>query len=493
MIHSPARAAALALVLGLPAVLQAQDARPVAFTNARILTLSGAPIERGTVVVREGRIEAVGADATVPAGARVVDMAGGTLMPGLVSSFSRAGFVAQPQAPQPENPMGRRRGGQGGMPFPGGGGGGTANSPATKVVERLDPYQKIFGELLREGITSLALTPMGNGMPGQGAVLRPDGKNLADLTADDDAFLFFAIARDSGVKKLFKENFDKAKKALEERKKPPAPPAPPAAAPAAAAKPEEKPKEEPKPGEQPKPQPSPNPSPTPTPNPEPKPEPKPGQEPPKQEAKPAEAPKQEAPKPAPKDPNVEVLADLLDGKRRAILQVGSAADLLHWFHALEKDVPFPRTIVVPSHDPSSGTVDVVVDKLKEMKCAVLLPPTLASLPRSRYLVHPAAKLHEAGIEVGFHLGERRDQVRAIFFQLMELVRSGLPADVALRGVTLVPAKALGIDKQVGTIEVGKQANLLEFSGDPLDPASTLRGVWLGGRKVESDSKGASGS
>lgn len=487
MTHSPARAAALALALGLPSVLHAQDARPVAFTNARILTMSGSPIERGTVVVREGRIEAVGADATVPAGARVVDLAGGTLMPGLVSSFSRAGFVSLPTMAPSEGGVGRRRGN---IPLPaGGGGGGTANSPSAKVVERLDPYQRIFGELLQEGITSLALTPMGNGMPGQGAVLRPDGKNLAELTADDDAFLFFAIARDSGVKKLFKDNFDKAKKALEERKKPPAPPAPPAAAPAAGAKPEEKPKEEPKPGEQPKP----NPAPNPTPGPEPKPEPKPGQEPPKQEPKPAEAPKQEAPKPAPKDPNVEVLADLLDGRRRAILQVGSAADLLHWFHALETDVSFPRTIVVPSHDPSSGTVDLVADKLKEMKCAVLLPPSLTTLPRSRYLIHPALKLHEAGIEVGFHLGERREQVRATFFQLMELVRSGLPADVALRGVTLVPAKALGIDKQVGTIEVGKQANFLEFSGDPLDPASTLRGVWLGGKKVESKAKGASGS
>ncbi|MEY3160980.1 MAG: hypothetical protein RIT25_971, partial [Planctomycetota bacterium] len=44
MTHSPARAAALALALGLPSVLHAQDARPVAFTNARILTMSGSPI-----------------------------------------------------------------------------------------------------------------------------------------------------------------------------------------------------------------------------------------------------------------------------------------------------------------------------------------------------------------------------------------------------------------------------------------------------------------
>ena len=49
----------------------AQSARPIALTNARIHTVSGALVEKGTVIVRSGKIEAVGDDVTIPAGAKV--------------------------------------------------------------------------------------------------------------------------------------------------------------------------------------------------------------------------------------------------------------------------------------------------------------------------------------------------------------------------------------------------------------------------------------
>jgi imidazolonepropionase-like amidohydrolase len=74
----------------------AQDGRPVAFTNARLVTVSGATIERGTLVVKNGKVEAIGADAVVPAGARVIDATGKTILPGLVSAWSRAGLNAPP-------------------------------------------------------------------------------------------------------------------------------------------------------------------------------------------------------------------------------------------------------------------------------------------------------------------------------------------------------------------------------------------------------------
>jgi imidazolonepropionase-like amidohydrolase len=185
----------------------------------------------------------------------------------------------------------------------------------------------------------------------------------------------------------------------------------------------------------------------------------------------------------PKDPNLEVLADLLEGKRRAIVQIDSAADLLHWQTAVADTVKFPRAVAVPAHDLSAGTVDVVLEQLKSLQCPVLLPPNLATMPRTRYLTHPAKLLHDAGIEIGFALGDNPQTVRYLFFRLMELVRSGLPADVALRAVTLVPAKILGIDKRTGSLEVGKDADLLVFRGDPMSPAGELESVWLDGREV----------
>src|SRR5829696_3153553 len=78
-----------------------------AITNARIVTVSGAPIERGTVVVRNGLIAAVGANVSAPPDARIIDGTGLTVYPGLIDSYTN---LALPEASP--------------SPSPGGGGGG---------------------------------------------------------------------------------------------------------------------------------------------------------------------------------------------------------------------------------------------------------------------------------------------------------------------------------------------------------------------------------
>lgn len=465
----------LAFAAGATAV--AQDTRPVAFTNARLITVSGAVIERGTLVLKNGKIDAVGADVAVPPGARVVDATGKTLMPGLVNAWSRAGLQAR-GAPPEERMGGGRRGGRMDFPMPAPGGGPAANKAATKVVDGLYAKQPVFGELLRAGITSLALTPAGGGFPGLGAVLRPDGKTLEQMTSDDDAFVHVGMVRDAQTKKLLKETFEKAQKVVDERKKPPEKPPAPAEPKPAEPKAGEA-KGEPAKGNEP-----PKPEPKPDPKPEPKPEPKPDE---KKDTPPAGAQGQPAPRPAAapaaKDPNLEVLADLLEGKRRAVVQIDSAADLLHWLDAVADTVKFPRALAMTRHDATAGTIDKVLEQVKAWQCPVLVAPDMATLPRSRVLTHPAKQLHEAGVELAFVLGDNQATVRLLFFRLMDLVRYGLPADVALRAITLVPAKILGIDKQVGSLEVGKDANVLVFTGDPLAPSSQLEAVWLAGQRV----------
>ncbi len=473
--HLPVLAFA-ALCAALPHSLRAQDRRPVAFTNARIVTVAGPVIEQGTLVIRKGKIEAVGADATVPAGAKIVDAEGKTIMPGLVSAYSRAGLSGgQPDLVQRSSRRGRG--------FPRGvtmrsSGSRAANKAATRVVDGLYPKQKVFHELLEAGVTSLALTPTGNAFPGTGAVLAPNGTTVRELTADGEAFLQIGMARDAATKKLLKDSFDKAKKVVEERNKPKEEPKP--AQEPEAKKPAEKNGDKPaeKAGEKkgdtkepPKPGPKPTPKPTPTPKPE-------GKEPPKQ---PTRRPTTRQQK---KDPNIEVLADLLEGKKRAIVEIGSAADLAHWQNAIDAELEFPRTLVSTRHDPYSGTLDIVLDEVKKLDCPVLLPAALSTKGRSRHLTHPARTLHDAGVEVGFVIGDNSSSARSVFFRLMELVRSGLPQDVAYAGVTRVPAKALGIDESVGTLEVGKDANLIVFTGDPLSPASEIDSVWFRGHAVE---------
>src|ERR671923_666698 len=90
-----------------------------AITNARIVTVSGPVIERGTVVIRNGLIAAAGANVTAPPDARVIDGTGLTVYPGLIDSYTD---LALPEAsPSPSA-------------SPGGGGGGFLPTPTPRAI-----------------------------------------------------------------------------------------------------------------------------------------------------------------------------------------------------------------------------------------------------------------------------------------------------------------------------------------------------------------------
>ena len=62
------------------------------------------------------------------------------------------------------------------------------------------------------------------------------------------------------------------------------------------------------------------------------------------------------------------------------------------------------------------------------------------------------------------------------------VRLGLPWEWGIRGVTINPARFAGIDHKVGSLEKGKDADIVLWTGDPLDPRSHVRKVWVNGSK-----------
>src|ERR1044071_4923560 len=70
-----------------PLALSAQD---VAIRNATIITIANGDIQNGTIVVRNGKIAAVGQNVTVPAGVRVIDGTGKFVMPGIIDAHSHA-------------------------------------------------------------------------------------------------------------------------------------------------------------------------------------------------------------------------------------------------------------------------------------------------------------------------------------------------------------------------------------------------------------------
>jgi len=123
--------------------------------------------------------------------------------------------------------------------------------------------------------------------------------------------------------------------------------------------------------------------------------------------------------------------------------------------------------------------------------AVCLPPFPASgrvpdghLQDSYFLPLNAPKvLHDLGIPIALSAHDGAEVGNRLANQVGFAMRGGLSFDAALAAVTLQPARLVGIDDRVGSIEVGKDADLVLWSGPPFEPSSRIVGVLLDGRLV----------
>ncbi len=79
--------------------------------------------------------------------------------------------------------------------------------------------------------------------------------------------------------------------------------------------------------------------------------------------------------------------------------------------------------------------------------------------------------------------------RNLPFQAGNAVAYGLNRETALRAITLTPAEMLGVEKEIGSLEVGKKATIVVSKGDILDPLThNVTMAFIGGRKVDLDNK-----
>ncbi|MDX2177387.1 MAG: amidohydrolase family protein [Candidatus Sumerlaeia bacterium] len=100
----------------------------------------------------------------------------------------------------------------------------------------------------------------------------------------------------------------------------------------------------------------------------------------------------------------------------------------------------------------------------------------------------ARLLHEAGVKIAFVAADRTHNVRNIPYEAGLAVAWGLPYDAALRGLTLNAAEVWGVDAELGSVTVGKRADLVVAEGDPLQPATPIRHVIIGGRDIPLESR-----
>ena len=96
--------------------------------------------------------------------------------------------------------------------------------------------------------------------------------------------------------------------------------------------------------------------------------------------------------------------------------------------------------------------------------------------------HAGSLLHERGVEVSFN-SDSDDHARRMNLEAAKAVKYGGTAEVdALRFVTLNPARQLGIADRVGSLEPGKDADFVLWSGHPLDSRSVCLETWIDGSR-----------
>ena len=159
----------LAKADAFPSTYRPMPSRPIAVVGASVLTGTGALIENGTVLVRDGKVEAVGAGLAVPAGYDTVDAHGKWVTPGLIDAHSHLGVYASPSVPANSD-------------------GNELTNPVTAEVwaeHSVWPQDPGFNTARIGGVTSLLILPgSGNLIGGRGVILR----NIPALTVQQMKF-----------------------------------------------------------------------------------------------------------------------------------------------------------------------------------------------------------------------------------------------------------------------------------------------------------------
>jgi imidazolonepropionase-like amidohydrolase len=174
--------------------------------------------------------------------------------------------------------------------------------------------------------------------------------------------------------------------------------------------------------------------------------------------------------------HLEALQPVLAGKLPLVLVAHRASDLLTAL-AFAKEEGVKLVLL--------GATEAweVAKPLADAKVPVVLVPS-EQVPGSFEQLHArddaAALLAKAGVPLV--LGCSNFQKRRLRQEAGIAVAYGLPRDAALAAITLGPAKALGLDKTLGTVEPGKRADVVLWSGDPLELSTVAEAVFIAGER-----------
>jgi imidazolonepropionase-like amidohydrolase len=408
-----------------------------AITNAKIVPVSGPVIERGTVVIRDGLIAAVGDKVTPPADARIIDGSGLTVYPGLFDTNTNLGLPAPSPAPSP-----------------GGGGGGFVQAqlrattpapagpnstqppglqPEVMVEDSIRPAGSEIESARTNGITTALTAPRSGIWMGQSALINLAGDTPQEMIVRSPVAMHvgFTPLRNGGYPGSLMGVFaslrqmlldaQRYQKSLEIYER----------SPRGTRRPD-------------------------------------------------------------LDRSLAALIPVLEGKLPVVMHADQQREIER---ALDLAQEFKLRAIIAGGAEAAA----VAERLRERDVPVLLslnfprrttssapeadPETMRTLRFRVETQKTAAKLAAAKVRFAFQSGGLTN-IADYRTNAAKAIENGLSHDDALRALTLRAAEILGVGDRLGSIETGKIANLTITRGDLFDRSTRITNVFIDGRPVE---------
>jgi len=402
--------AALCAAMLLPAVVTAQT---IAITGGKVYTVSGATIDKGTVIIRDGKITAVGADVAIPEGAQRIDATGKWVTPGLVDAATVLG-VSEISAVGGTNDASAE---------------GKDNvAAAFRVADGLNPASIYLSPTREDGITTVVIHPDNGLFAGQSAVVEIVDGSATDMIVRQSAAMFANLnsARQVGAQSRgevlmrVREILDDARTYARRR---------------------------------------------------------------------ADFERAQTRPFAASRLDLEALQPVLAGRLPLLVAVEKASDIQA---ALRIAKEFGIRIIIGG----GAEAWMVADELAAAHVGVLTG-AMNNIPRNFNMLgsrqENAALLRAAGVDVALigNAGggdEEQFNVRNIRYEAGNAVAYGMKWDDALRAITLAPAQLFGVSDRIGSLQPGRDADVVVWNGDPFEFATRPEHVFVRGKEYHDVSR-----
>ncbi len=418
---------------------QAQAQEQIAIKGGRIISVGQPPIDGGVILIREGRIQAVGKDIPIPSDYKVIDATGKVIMPGFIEVHSSRGMD---QANERNN-----------------------NVPFLSVMDAIDPGQEYFEDCRRNGVTTVAIAPGDDTMiGGQAAIIKTAGAIVDQMVMKRQAGVKISLKPGTGRSRMsqiasLRKELDSARDAIQDEYEKPKV----AGAGAgndddgddnAAQKVDDQQQQQQPPGDG------------------------------------SGAPESAA------DATVrrETLMKLLKGELPAYIYCEQAMDVPQAIK-LTKEYNLKTTLVL-GHNCYKAAKQVAASKLPVVVDSTLVFWETDPRTGEDHKINISKIYKEAGVPLTYQVTGigAGNLFRApdlpptlgtnfLWYQAATAVKYGVPVAEALESITLRPAKLLGVDKQAGSIEAGKDADIVILTGDPLRVSTWVDTTLVRGKVV----------